>query len=79
MSQSVNDSSSANSRLSDIFGVVSKKQTYKNVLYLFLAFPLGIAYFVFLSIGFALGLGLSVLVIGLGILLGYVFTPNRFR
>lgn len=44
-------------------------QTYKNLLYLFLAFPLGMVYYVILTVGFALGLGLSVLLVGLGILL----------
>jgi hypothetical protein len=44
-------------------------QTYKNLLYLALAFPLGLAYFVGLVTGGALGLGLLVTVVGLPILL----------
>jgi hypothetical protein len=45
-------------------------QTYKNILYLVLAFPLGLIYFVGLSVGVALGVGLLVLWIGLPILHG---------
>jgi hypothetical protein len=30
------------------FGVAARSQTYLNLLYLFLAFPLGLAYFIFL-------------------------------
>jgi hypothetical protein len=43
-------------------------RTYTNALFLALAFPLGIAYFVFLTTGFAVGLGLSIVWIGLPIL-----------
>ena len=56
--------------LSDIVGIVIEGQTYRNVLYLFLAFPLGLIYYFVLVLGFTLGLVLSVLVVGLGILLG---------
>jgi hypothetical protein len=54
----------------DIVGVIGDAQTYKNLLYLLLAFPLGITYYVLLIVGFSLGLGLSILVVGLGILVG---------
>ena len=33
------------------FGVIAEPQSYINILYLLLAFPLGIAYFVFLVTG----------------------------
>jgi hypothetical protein len=33
------------------FGVVARGDTYLNIIYLLLAFPLGIAYFVFLVSG----------------------------
>lgn len=46
------------------FGVVARKQTYYNLLYLLLAFPLGLAYFVFLVTGFSLALGLAVVLVG---------------
>jgi hypothetical protein len=44
-------------------------RTYGNLLYLALAFPLGLAYFVVLTVGLSLGVGLSVIVVGLGLLL----------
>lgn len=47
-------------------------QTYKNLLYLALAFPLGNLYFVGLTTGGALGLGLLITVVGLPILLATV-------
>lgn len=56
--------------LSKFFGVVIRGQTYLNLLYLFLSFPLGLFYFVLLLVGFSLGFGLSVLGIGLLILAG---------
>lgn len=58
--------------IANIIGVVTEPQTYKNLLYLGLALPLGMVYYVVLMVGFALGVGLSVLVVGLGILLGTV-------
>lgn len=50
---------------SSIFGVVTDAQTYKNILYLFLRFPLGVVYFTLLVTGFALGLGLAIFLVGL--------------
>jgi hypothetical protein len=47
------------------FTVATRGRTYANVAYVWLGFPLGIAYFVFLVTGFALSLGLSLLWIGL--------------
>ena len=69
MSRSATTDTSAGYSPSAILGVVARGQTYKNLLYLFLAFPLGMLYFIFLTTGFALGVGLSMVVIGLGILL----------
>lgn len=54
--------------LTDVVGVVAEAQTYKNLLYLLLAFPLGMAYFFFLTVGISLGVGLAVLGVGLVIL-----------
>jgi hypothetical protein len=54
---------------SGILGAVTDAQTYKNLLYLLIAFPLGLVYYTFLAFGFTLGLGLAVVGIGLGILL----------
>jgi hypothetical protein len=44
-------------------------QTYLNILYLLLAFPLGIFYFVFLVTGLSVGLSLIIIWIGIPILL----------
>ncbi|WP_135828074.1 sensor domain-containing protein [Halorussus halobius] len=52
-----------------VFGVPFRLQTYRNLLYLLLAFPLGLAYFVFLSVGISLGVGLAFVVVGIPILL----------
>jgi hypothetical protein len=43
-------------------------RSYTNLLFLVLAFPLGLAYFVFLTVGLALGVGLTLIWIGLPIL-----------
>jgi len=58
------------SGLKNFFGVVAKKQTYLNMLYLFLSFPLGIIYFVLLVTGLALGFGLIITLLGIPILIG---------
>ncbi|MXV61389.1 histidine kinase [Natronorubrum sp. JWXQ-INN-674] len=49
-------------------GVSFRRQTYLNLAYLLLAFPLGIAYVVFVAVGFGLGVGLSVILVGLPLL-----------
>lgn len=72
MSQSTNAESVTRYSASDLVGVLVDAQTYKNLLYLLLAFPLGLVYYVVLMLGFTLGVGLSILVVGLGILLGTV-------
>ena len=43
-------------------------RTYTNLIYLLLAMPLGILYFIFLSVGVSLGLGLTIVWIGIPIL-----------
>lgn len=43
-------------------------RTYKRLLYLILAFPLGVGYGMFIGFGIVFGVGLSVVLIGLGIL-----------
>ena len=45
-------------------GAILDRQTYINLAYLLLAFPLGIFYFVFLVTGLSLGLGLLIVWIG---------------
>lgn len=54
------------------FRVVIRKQSYLNVLYLLLSFPLGLTYFIFLVVGISLGIGLAILWIGF-IVLALVF------
>jgi len=71
MTRPSNSSSSALT-VGDALGVVVDGQTYRNLLYLLLAFPLGLVYFVVLTIGFSLGVGLAVFLVGVGILLATV-------
>ena len=52
-----------------VLGVFVWPQTYVNVLYLLLAFPLGIAYFVILVTGFSVGVGTLIIWVGVPILL----------
>jgi hypothetical protein len=54
------------------FGVVARGQTYLNTLYLLLAFPLGLFYFVFLVTGLSLGLATIIVWVGL-LVLAFVF------
>ncbi|MFD1588448.1 sensor domain-containing protein [Halorientalis brevis] len=69
MDQPRTDGTVSGSTIADGVRPLTEAQTYKNLLYLVLTFPLGLAYFVIVVVGFALGLGLSVLLVGLGILL----------
>ena len=55
-------------RLVPFFSVVIEPQSYLNILYLLLSFPLGIAYFVFLVTGISLGFGLAIIWLGIPIL-----------
>ncbi|HWW59977.1 MAG TPA: sensor domain-containing protein, partial [Thermoanaerobaculia bacterium] len=61
-------------RIQHFFKVAARPSTYGNVAYVWLAFPLGIAYFVLLVTGSALSLGLSLLWIGLAIMLAFVLS-----
>ena len=45
-----------------------RPQTYLNLLYLLLAFPLGLAYFLVFSVGLSLGVGLLIVAVGVPIL-----------
>src|SRR4030095_2034841 len=54
--------------LGRFFGVLIEGRSYLNLLYVWLAFPLGLAYFILLVTGFSVGIGLGILWIGLGIL-----------
>jgi hypothetical protein len=54
--------------LMQLFGAPFRLRTYTNLLYLMLAFPLGVAYFVFLAAGLAAGFGLTLVWIGIPLL-----------
>lgn len=51
------------------FNSITNPQSYLNILYLLLAFPLGTAYFVFLVTGLSLGFGLIITLLGIPILI----------
>ncbi len=57
------------SALTRFFGVVARPQTWLGILFQWLAFPLGLFYFVFLTTGLSLGIGLVVIWVGIPILL----------
>jgi hypothetical protein len=57
-----------NNSLAKYFKVAGKGQSYLNLFYLLLSFPLGIFYFVFLVTGLALGFSLTIIWIGIPIL-----------
>jgi Putative sensor len=64
------------------FGVVARGRTYTNLAYIWLAFPLGLTYFVFLVTGFSVGLGLAIILWGfvlLALLLGAVYGLAAFE
>lgn len=60
------------SAIADVFSPLVKLQTYKNLVYLILAFPLGLMYSMMLGLGFIFGVGLSVIALGVVILLSLV-------
>ena len=53
----------------DFFAVAVRPRTYGSLFYLWLGFPLGLAYFVGLTVGISAGLPLTIVWIGLAILL----------
>ena len=60
---------SGTAALAGVLAPVVALQTYKNFVYLLLAFPLGMTYSMLLGFGFVLGMGLSVVAVGVAILL----------
>jgi hypothetical protein len=56
------------SAIKKFFGVVAQGQTYLNLVYLLLSFPLGLFYFIFLVVGLSLGISTVIVWIGLLIL-----------
>lgn len=61
-----------------VLETVIDSQTYKNVLYMVLAFPLGFAYSLFFGFGFFFGAFLVVLGIGIVILIAAIFGARYF-
>jgi hypothetical protein len=55
---------------SRVFGVGFRRETYANLVYLLVRFPLGIAYFTVLTTGLGLGVGLLPVLVGIPILAG---------
>ncbi len=66
------------SGLKNVLGVALRPGSYLNILYLLLAFPLGIFYFVYLITGFSIGLSLLYFFIGLPFLLLTMFSWRIF-
>jgi hypothetical protein len=64
--------------LDPVLGVVVNPQTYLNIAYLLLAFPLGVAYFIFLVTGLSLGVSLAILWIGIPLLVGVLLLSRTF-
>jgi len=64
--------------MAGFFSVIIKGQTYLNMLYLFLAFPLGLFYFVFLVTGLSLGFGLAITLVGIPLLFGMLLLWRVF-
>jgi hypothetical protein len=64
--------------LDPVLGVVVKPQTYLNIAYLLLAFPLGVAYFIFLVTGLSLGVSLAILWIGIPLFVGVLLLSRTF-
>jgi len=60
------------------FSAPFKPQTYRNLLFLLLAFPLGIVSFTGVITGVSLGLGLLVTVVGVPILLGTLLGARSY-
>jgi Putative sensor len=57
------------STIDRIFGTVIELQTWRNLLYLLLSFPLGLIYFVTVVVLLSMGIGMIVIVVGIPILI----------
>ncbi len=64
--------------LAAFFGVLGSRRPYLATLYLMLAMPLGIVYFVFLAVGLTTGIGLTIVWVGLAILLAVLLLGLAF-
>ncbi len=68
MNTNASDARSFPDALLYFFKAPIRLRTYSNLLYLALAFPLGLFYFIFLSVGLSVGAGLTLIWIGIPIL-----------
>lgn len=66
--ESENDALSFPGALVHFFQAPIRLRTYTNLLFLSLALPLGLVYFIFLAVGLTLGFGLTIIWVGLPIL-----------
>lgn len=64
--------------ITPFFKVAAEFQTYWNILYLLLSFPLGIFYFVLLVTGISLGVGLFITLLGVPILVACMLLWRYF-
>ncbi|QAU14437.1 sensor protein [Halorubrum sp. BOL3-1] len=69
MANHVSQSNGTGSRFRWLLGVPFRAQTYRNVAFLLLAFPLGVSYFVAVTVGLSVGAGLSVTLVGIPLVL----------
>ena len=60
------------------WGTILEPQTYRNVSYLLLSFPLGLIYFILLIVGLSVGLGTLIIWIGAFVLLGTFLLVRGF-
>ncbi len=67
-----NNRLSSDFSITDFFNPIWKRQTWLNVLYHIISFPLGLVYFIFLVTGISLGFGLIILVFGIFILMAVI-------
>lgn len=68
MDTNARDAMTFSDALLHFFKAPFRLRTYTNLLYLALAFPLGLFYFIFLAVGIPLGFGLTLIWIGIPIL-----------
>lgn len=57
---------------------VAHPQTFRNLLYLLMSFPLGLIYFIFLVVGLSLGIGTAIIWIGAFVLIGTFLAVKGF-
>ena len=62
----------------NVWAVAIQPQTWRNILYLFISFPLGIVYFVFLVTGLSAGVGTLIVWVGGFVLLGTFLAVKGF-